>query len=144
MEAKPPTSLLHGDITEKVIGIFYDVYNELGPGFPEFVFRRAMAIALAAAGFAVREEKSVPVWFRGIPIVTFRLDLVIEPGIVIEVKTSEKIEAYQLAQVRHYLKATEFELGLLLNFGRQPRFQRVVFANARKRPSQDSSANGSP
>jgi GxxExxY protein len=129
-------SLLHADITGPIIATFYDVYNDLGPGFPEFVFRRAIAIALRSAGLETAEETPLPVWFRGERIVTFRADLVVQSLVLVEVKVSPQIEAYQVSQLRHYLKATDLEVGLLLNFGRNPQFQRVVYENARKRSRQ--------
>ena len=125
--------LLLADVTSKAIGAFYDVYNEL-VGFPEFVVRRAMAIALRDAGLSVREEVELPVWFRGHYIVKFRADLMVQPGLIVEVKVRPEIDSFHKAQLLHYLKATDLELGLLLNFGRKPEFTRIIYENARKRP----------
>lgn len=127
-----PHPLLHEDTTAAIIGTFYDVYNELGVGFPEFVVRRAMAVALADAGLVVSEEVALPVWFRGRRLASFRADLVVGPGVIVEVKTRQTVDDFHLAQVLHYLKATDLEVGLLLNFGRRPEFRRVVFQNAKK------------
>ena len=121
------------DLTGIAIGVFYDVYNELA-GFPEFVLRRATAIALRDAGLAAREEVSLPVWFRGRRIVTFKADLVVEERLIVEVKTRPTLEAFNKAQLLHYLKATHIEVGLLMNFGRTPEFSRVIYQQARNRP----------
>jgi GxxExxY protein len=129
------SELKHEDITSTVIKAFFDVYNDLA-GFPEFVLRRAMAIAIRDAGLPALEEVSLPVWFRGRKIVTFRADLIVASCVIVEVKTRPDLEPFNRAQVLHYLKATDLEVGLLLNFGRSPKFARVVYENARKPLSQ--------
>jgi GxxExxY protein len=131
MDAIP--SLPHHDITDKIISSFYATYNELA-GFPEFVLRRAMAIAIRDAGLAVDEELPLPVWFRGHQIVKFRADLVVASAVIVEVKARPEIDPFNKAQVLHYLKATDLEVGLLLNFGRRPEFLRVVYEPSRKSP----------
>jgi GxxExxY protein len=133
MENGARSPLLLADLTSKVIRAFYDVYNELA-GFPEFVLRRALAIVLAELGLAVVEEASVDVWFRGHKLCKFRIDLIVESVLVVEIKVRDEIEPYMKAQVLHYLKATGFEVGLLLNFGRKPQFARVVYHSAGSRP----------
>ena len=82
----------------------------------------------------VDEEKSLPVWFRGRQIVNFRADLVVASVVIVEVKTRPAIDSFNKAQVLHYLKATDLEVGLLLNFGRRPEFHRVVYEQSRKTP----------
>jgi GxxExxY protein len=129
----PRSPLLAADMSHTVIGAFFDTYNDLGPGFPEFVARRALAIMISEAGLAVREEIELPVWFRGQRIAKFRADLVVADTLIVEVKASPEIEAFHTAQVLHYLKATDLEVGLLVNFGREPQFRRVVYQNSRKR-----------
>ena len=125
--------LLHGDVTDKVLQAFFDTYNELA-GFPEFVLRRAMAIAIRERGLAVEEEKQLPVWFRGHQIVKFRADLIVQSCVIVEVKARPEIDPFNKAQVLHYLKATDLEVGLLVNFGRRPEFARVVCERSRKTP----------
>lgn len=137
MDAERPPLIL-GEQTGAVIREFYSVYNELGGGFPEFVYRRAMALALREAGLGVSEEVPLPVWFRGNRIVTFRADLVVGDHVLIEVKALPEVDKFQQAQVLHYLKASDLEVGLLLNFGRRPEFRRVICENSRKRPSTGS------
>jgi GxxExxY protein len=132
MDSQQPT-LKHEDITGVVIKAFFDVYNELA-GFPEFVLCRAMAIAIRDAGLSAAEEVPLPVWFRGHQIVKFKADLIVQSQVIVEVKARPEVDPFNKAQVLHYLKATNLEVGLLLNFGRRPEFSRVVYENARKSP----------
>jgi GxxExxY protein len=136
MDTKP--NLQHQDITDKIINAFFATYNELS-GFPEFVLRRAMAIAIRDSGLIVDEEKPLPVWFKGHQIVKFRADLVVASAVIVEVKARPEIDPFNRAQILHYLKATDLEVGLLLNFGRRPEFARVVYEQARKSPRLTSS-----
>ena len=120
------------------IGAFYDVYNELGPGFPEFISRRALAIAIRDAGLEVCEEIEIPVWFRGRRIAKFRADMIVAGRLLVEVKASPEIDRFHMAQVLHYLKASDLEVGLLFNFGREPKFKRVAHETSRKRRHFDT------
>jgi len=126
-----PLKLLHGDLTDKIIGVFYAAYNELGCGFPEFVYSAGLALALTQAGLTVACEASVPVHFRGRQIARFRVDILVNELVIVEVKAAQHIEPWHLAQVRHYLKASGVTVGLLLNFGPKPTFKRSVFDTAR-------------
>jgi GxxExxY protein len=130
--------LLLEHVTRVVIGVFFDVFNELS-GFPEYVLRRALKVALEESGLTVREEVTLPVWFRGHLLTTFRADLVVDPGVIVEVKTSTDIQPFHKVQLLHYLKASGLEVGLLLNFGRRPEHARVVYQQARNRDAGDSS-----
>ena len=120
-------------LTEKIIGVFYEVYNELGFGFLESVYREAMLIALRQAGLRVSAEVPVPVSFRGCLVGVFRADLVVEERVIVELKTSEGISKAHEAQVLHYLRASAMEVGLVMNFGADARFRRVEMLNARKK-----------
>ena len=130
-DASPP--LLAADITQVVIRSFYDTYNELGPGFPEFVIRKALAIVIREGGLKADEETYLPVWFHGRYIAKFKADLIVSDKVIVEVKVGLDIEPFHKAQVLHYLKATDLEVGLLLHFGREPRVRRVIYENSRKR-----------
>ena len=125
--------LKHSELTEKIIGLFFDVYNELGHGFLEAVYAEAMALALGAAGLEVRREVEIPVWFRGKLIGDFRADLVVEEAVILELKAVRAIDQAFEKQLLNYLRATEFEIGLMLNFGQKPEFRRLVFENTRKK-----------
>ncbi len=120
---------LHAELTSRVIRVFYDVYNELGYGFLEVVYRKAMEIALAEAGFRVGVEVGIPVKFRGHEVGRFRADLLVDDVILLELKTCEELTRQHQAQLTHYLRATSVEVGLLMNFGPAPRLKRVVMSN---------------
>lgn len=126
-------SLKHGEITEKIIGAFYDVYNELGFGFLESVYHKAMLIALGRAGLVAESKVPLPVFFRGHPVGHFEADIIVERVVVLELKAPDDFHPAHEAQLLNYLKASAAEVGLLLNFGPKPRFKRLVFDNERKR-----------
>ncbi|HEY4899379.1 MAG TPA: GxxExxY protein [Terriglobales bacterium] len=126
--------LKHAGLTDVVIGAFYDVYNELGHGFLESVYREAMIVALTQKGLSVEREKSVQVRFRGEVVGLFRTDLVVANSVIVELKCARTIDSNHEAQLLNYLKATQYEVGLLLNFGARPHFRRMVLETARKRP----------
>jgi GxxExxY protein len=122
----------HSELTDTVIGVFYDVYNELGFGFLESVYRKALRLALVERGLAVSSEVPVSVFFRGVNVGDFRADLVVNDLILLELKTAESIVRAHEAQVLNYLRSTRFELGLILNFGPRPQVRRLVLDNDRK------------
>ena len=124
--------LKHGALTEKIIGVFYEVYNELGHGFLESVYENAMGIALRQTGLSAVQQAPIRVAFRGQLVGDFRADLMVEGSVLIELKACRAIEPAHEAQLLNYLRATELEVGLLLNFGPKPEFKRFVFENSRK------------
>jgi GxxExxY protein len=132
-ERQPEFPRAKDPLTEKIIGVFYEVYNELGFGFLESVYREAMLIALRQAGLRVSAEVPIPVSFRGSPVGVFRADLVVEERVIVELKTSEGINKTHEAQVLHYLRASAMEVGLVMNFGPDARFRRLEMRNARKK-----------
>jgi GxxExxY protein len=125
--------LKYAEVTEKIIGVFYDVYNELGYGFLESVYEECLVIALRQAGLMVNRQVSVPVWFRGQKIGEFRADVTVENCVLLELKCAKALDPAHEAQILHYLKSTEIEIGLLLNFGLRPEFRRFLFDNDRKK-----------
>jgi GxxExxY protein len=124
--------LKHPGLTCRIIGVFYEVYNELGPGFLESVYVAALGLALEEAGLRVERETSVEVFFRGRVIGKFRADLVVGQVVLVEVKAATRLGPTHEAQVLNYLRATALELGLLLNFGPRPQVRRFLFDNPRK------------
>lgn len=122
----------HADLTKAIIGVFYDVYNELGHGFLESVYENALVIALREKGFEVHQQVAIPVWFRGQKIGEFEADVMVNRLVIAELKSCRAIEQAHIAQLLHYLKATEIEVGLLFNFGPKAEFKRVAFGNDRK------------
>lgn len=123
---------LHGELTKTVIGVFYDVYNELGHGFLESVYERAMEIALTGVGLAVHRQARLEVIFRGRSVGLFKVDLLVESTVALELKAGSALTGAHEAQLLNFLKASSLELGLLLNFGPKPNFRRLVFSSDRK------------
>jgi len=107
----------HSELTDTVIGVFYDVYNELGFGFLESVYRNALRLALLEKGLTIEEEVTVSVFFRGQNVGDFRADLVVNGVLLLELKTAERIVPAHESQLLNYLRSTSLELGLILNFG---------------------------
>jgi GxxExxY protein len=128
---------LHSELTEQIIAVFYEVYNELGYGFLESVYEEAMYRALSSNGLRVVRQAPVPVWFRGEEIGDFRADLVVSDSVLIELKAARAFEPVHEAQLLNYLRATPIEVGLLLNFGPRPQIRRLAFSNERKKISVD-------
>ena len=125
--------LKHADLTDKIIGVFYAVYNELGYGFLESVYEESLVIALREAGLSVERQVPVPVWFRNHKVGEFRADLLVESKVFLDLKSARVLESAHEAQLLHYLRSTEIEVGLLLNFGSRPQFRRLIFDNERKK-----------
>jgi len=126
------SKLLHAELTERVIGIFYDVYNDLGYGFLESVYENGLSLALTEAGLQVSRQKLIDVWYRGTRIGDFRADMVVNDALLLELKTANVIDHSFEKQAQNYLKATNLEIALILNFGPAPQFRRLVFENTRK------------
>jgi len=122
----------HSELTELIIGVFYEVYNELGFGFLESVYRNSLHLALLEKGLAIEQEVPVTVFFRGKNVGDFRADLVVNETILLELKTAEQIVAAHESQVLNYLRSTSLELGLILNFGPRPQVRRLLLDNSRK------------
>jgi GxxExxY protein len=136
----------HAELTEEIIGVFYEVYNELGIGFLEKVYEEAMALVLRSKGIAVQTQVSVPVWFRGTKIGSYEADLIVAGSVLVELKAGKALDPSHEAQLLNYLRATEIEVGLLLNFGPRPQVRRFAFENERKGISvhlRSSAAKGS-
>src|SRR4029079_2878847 len=102
-------SLKHRDLTDKISGVVYEVYNELGFGFLESVYENAMVIALEEKGLKVERQVLIPVWFRGRPLGTFAADLVVECAVILELKAVTRLIEAHVAQLMHYLRATQIE-----------------------------------
>jgi len=124
---------LHCEVTEQVIGVFFEVYNELGGGFLESVYQQALKIALMQAGLKVSMEVPVPVHFRGQIIGNFRADLMVNDCVLLELKAVSAVDRSHESQVLHYLRATDLEVGLPLNFGPKAQFKRFILENEKKR-----------
>ncbi|HEV7705982.1 MAG TPA: GxxExxY protein [Gemmatimonadaceae bacterium] len=125
--------LLEQPLTYSVIGAFFEVHRTLGFGFREYVYSRALEHELAAKGHRVDREVAVDVYYRGQPIARQTLDMVVDEKLVLEIKATEQLHPNATLQLYGYLCATTLEVGLLLHFGREPKFHRVIFENRFKR-----------
>ena len=127
----------HQDLTDKIIGVFYEVYNELGHGFLESVYEKAMIIAFEERGILVESQVEIPVWFHGQRAGIFYADLLIEKLVIVELKAVRTLDSSHEAQLLNYLRATEIEIRLLLNFGLRPEIKRRIYDNPRKQIRED-------
>jgi len=124
--------LLHKELTDEIIKTYYDVYNELGYGFLEKVYQNSMFIELKSRGFTVEAQKQIKVHYKGKEVGEYYADLIINNLVILELKATEVIVKEFEWQLINYLRATDIEVGLLLNFGMKPEFRRKVFDNSRK------------
>jgi GxxExxY protein len=122
----------HADITEKVIGGFFKVYGTLGYGFLEKVYENALAFELRKQGLHVETQKPIEVYYNGQLVGEYFADLVVNNAVIVELKAAQKLSKNHEAQLLNYLKATPIEVGLLLNFGPEPKFKRKVYNNDKK------------
>ncbi|MCM3903112.1 MAG: GxxExxY protein [Pyrinomonadaceae bacterium] len=133
---KSESALKHQELTQKVIGVFFEVYNELSHGFLESVYQKSFELALRSKGLRVFRKIEVPVWFRGHQVGEFEADILVEKCLLLELKAVRALDSAHMAQLLNYLRATEIEVGLLFNFGIKPDFKRVAFDNTRKHNCQ--------
>jgi GxxExxY protein len=124
--------LLEPELTRQIIWCFYRVYDRLGFGFLESVYRKALAYELTRLGLTVDCEKVIDVWYDDLCIGHFRADVVVEQKVIVELKASERLVDSDRKQLLNYLRATDLEIGLLLNFGPRAQFLRLAYSNARK------------
>lgn len=133
MSAQPQWALLEEQLTRSVIAAFFDVYRTLGFGFREHIYTLALERDLLAKGHRVDREVGVMVYYRGDPLARQCLDLLIDEKLVVESKATERLHPSASLQLFSYLCATNLEVGLLLHFGREPKFYRVIYENRLKR-----------
>ena len=126
-------ALKHENLTGQIIKAFYKVYNELGYGFLEKVYENALALELESIGLRVARQRPIKVYYLGRQVGDYYADLIVEGLIIIELKCAEALCEANEAQLLNYLKATDSEVGLLLNFGPKPAFRRKIFTNDKKR-----------
>jgi len=125
--------LKHKEITNKILHSFYKiVYPELGYGFLEKVYENAMAIALLGMGLKVQQQEKISVYFQKNLVGEYFADLLVDGLVIVELKAVSHLLNEHEAQLLNYLRATPYEVGLLLNFGPKPEFRRKVFENERK------------
>ena len=121
--------LLHRDITNKIIKAFYNVYNSLGYGFLEKVYENAMMIELRKMDLQVQKQVPIKVYYEEQLVGQYYADIMVEKTIIVELKAAEGLCEEHEFQLINYLKATELEISLLINFGKTPQFKRKIFTN---------------
>jgi GxxExxY protein len=121
--------MLHADVTDKIIKAFYKVNNTLGYGFLEKVYENAMAIELRKIGCQVWKQKNIKVYYEGEEVGDYYADLLVDNKVIVELKAAESLCEDHETQLINYLKATQIEVGLLLNFGKKAEFRRKIFTN---------------
>ena len=125
-------NIKHNELTEKIIGIFYRVYNKLGYGFLEKVYENALMIELRSERIQAIAQSPIRVEYEGQTIGEYFADLMIEDKVIVEIKAAKSLTVEHEAQLLNYLKATDIEVGLLLNYGPKPQIKRKLFDNSRK------------
>jgi GxxExxY protein len=129
-DCSPPT-LVEKELSHIIVGCFFDVYNELGYGFMESIYARALEIALRQRGLRVDREYPIPVTFRGQQIGFHRIDMLVERRVIVELKSTERLADSARRQLRSHVTALGLDLGILLHFGPVPKFHREL---GRRRP----------
>jgi len=122
----------HKELTEKIINIFYRVYNKLGYGFLEKIYENAMMIELKREGILAVSQSPIKVFYDGEVIGEYYADILVDNKVIVEIKAAKRLVEENEAQLLNYLKATDIEVGLLLNFGTEPEVKRKAFDNTRK------------
>jgi len=126
------SNFLHSEITDLILKAYYQVYNKLGFGFLEKVYESAMMIELKRLDLKCERQKPITVNYDGIDIGEYFADIIVNDCVIIELKAAENLCPEHEAQLVNYLKATEIEVGLLLNFGKEPKFKRRVLTSEYK------------
>lgn len=125
-------NLLHKNITDIILKSYYKVYNNLGYGFLEKVYENALLYELRNHGLDCEKQKPIKVYNEQIQVGDYYADIIVNECIILELKATESIAEEHEFQLINYLKATEIEIGLLLNFGKNPEFKRKIFTNNKK------------
>lgn len=125
--------LIHEELTNKIIRCFYTIYNQLGYGFLEKVYENAMIIELRNSGLSASQQTPIKVFYKSSQVGSYFADILVENICILELKAGEGgiILEHEL-QLINYLKATEYQIGLILFFGEKPSFKRKVFTNEHK------------
>ncbi len=121
------------ELTGKIIKCFYTVYNKLGYGFLEKVFENSMLLELRSYGLKAISQGEIVVYYEQTEVGHYYADIIVEDKVIVEIKAAKKIMEVHEAQLLNYLKATDKEVGLLLNFGQKAEFKRKIFENKFKK-----------
>ena len=118
--------LLEEELTGRILGVFYRVYDRLRYGFLESVYCAALALEFEAAGIRYVREAPLDVWYKGRRLGIFKVDYLVEDRVIVEVKSRDVLAERHRDQLVNYLHASQIEVGLLLHFGPKPKFERKV------------------
>ncbi|WP_461641847.1 GxxExxY protein [Labilibaculum euxinus] len=129
--------MLEKEITNKIIKAYYKVYNTLGYGFLEKVYENAICLELHKQALFCKKQERIKVFYDGKQVGEYFADIIVENRVIIELKAAENLCYDHECQLINYLKATNIEVGLLLNFGKEPQFRRKIFTNDRKTIGQE-------
>jgi GxxExxY protein len=132
MEAQRKFEGKHSELTGKILGAFFQLHKELGFGFSEKVYESALEVLLTELGIIVERQRNICVYYHGKVVGEYKADMIVNGMVLLEIKSVEKLIDAHDAQLLNYLKATDLEVGLLLNFGRQAEFRRKIYDNPRK------------
>jgi GxxExxY protein len=124
--------VFYEELSKEIIGAFYRVHTKLGFGFLERVYENSLAIELKKINLDVEQQVPIKVYYDGTVVGSYIADIVVNDLIILGLKAGEAISPEHEAQLLNYLKATEFEVGYILNFGKKATFSRKVFENDRK------------
>jgi GxxExxY protein len=127
--------LIHTNITHKIIKAYYNVYNELGFGFLEKVYENALLYEMIECGLFCEKQKPIKAFYHEKRVGEYFADIIVCNSVIVELKAAEALAEEHELQLINYLKATEIEVGLLLNFGKKPEFKRKLFTNDKKKVS---------
>ncbi len=119
-------------LTEQIIGAAYKVHSKLGHGFLEKVYENALAIELKKTGLDVEQQKPVNVYYEGIQVGHYYADILVNDLVILELKAVESLIVDHEAQLIHYLRSSEYEVGLLINFGKKVSVKRKIYDNEQK------------
>jgi GxxExxY protein len=134
--------IIEQKLSHTIVGCFFEVYNELGYGFVESLYARALEITMRGRGLQVDREYPIVVTFRGEQIGFHRIDMLVERRVIIELKSTERLAETARRQLRSYLTALELDLGILLHFGPVPRFHRELGGRRRVNVAVNSRSFG--
>jgi GxxExxY protein len=118
--------LIERETTRQIIGAFFEVYNNLGYGFLEQVYSLALYRELTARGLKAEREVAIPILYKGHPLTTHRLDMIVEGKVVVETKSTPSLPPFAKRQTLNYLRAACLEVALILHFGPDAKFHRLV------------------
>jgi GxxExxY protein len=122
----------HSELTGKILGAFFQIHKDMGFGFSENVYESALEVLFKELDLTPERQKEILVYYHGVVVGKYKADMIVNGVVLLEIKSVEKLIDAHDAQLLNYLKSTEIEVGLLLNFGRQAEFHRKIYDNSRK------------